>query len=362
MRKTLALIFAGGCFVLSGCTYFDTDEQSIEQVSTQEEKQETKQETPAQSLPKSKEVERQPVTTTLAAAGDIMLSRWVGVKIRWSGDNAHPFKNVAESFAEADIAFANLESPFNNTGSFVTEGMSFKAEPEFIEGLTLSGFDMLSLANNHFGNEQRAGMKFTFSHLGENNIGYCGAGNNSKEAHTIAIIERNGIVFGFLCYNGIAPKSAEAGEDLAGHAWARPEEVKADIEKYRDEVDAIIISMHHGTEYTPKPNAAQIEFAHAAIDAGAETVIGHHPHVVQEVEKYKDKLIVYSLGNLVFDQMWSRETREGVIANYQFKDNRLEKIDFDVVIIDDYHLPRFATEDEAKPVLARMGLNEKTFK
>lgn len=357
MHRIFFLICIAYLGILPGCM----QQQEESQPRVVQEKPvpvvEKKKEKRLPQVPKKQEIKE----TSLVAAGDIMLSRWVGVKQRASGDNTHAFRNVANIFRNADIAFANLESPFNNKGPFITEGMVFKAEPEYIEGLVFSGFDVLSLANNHFGNQQRFGMEYTFNHLEENNIGYCGAGKNSASAHEPYVISRNEISFAFLCYNGIAPKSTEATEDAAGHAWARPEEVTVDVARAKKKADVVIVSMHHGVEYTIKPNLEQIEFAHAAIDAGAETVIGHHPHVVQEVEKYKDKLIVYSLGNLIFDQMWSTETREGVIGQYFSKDTHLEKIDFQPIVIEDYNQPRFATEEESKKILNRMGLEKSLF-
>ncbi|MBU1166957.1 CapA family protein [Patescibacteria group bacterium] len=304
---------------------------------------------------------KDPVNTTLVAGGDIMLSRHVGTKIRAAGDNAHSFKNIASIFSDADIAFANFEAPFYDQGPPVTKGMVFKAEPETIEGLELAGFDMLSLANNHFGNQGRKGMEYTYQHLSDNNINYCGAGMNSSEAHAPAMIERNDLKFAFLCYNGIPPESYAADADTPGLAWAQTttEQVTADVKAAKEVADVVIVSMHHGTEYVVDPVWEQKAIAHAAIDAGAETVIGHHPHVVQKVEKYNDKLIVYSLGNLVFDQMWSQETREGAIGTYSFTDDHLDSIEFQVVIIEDYNQPRLASETEAAVVLKRMGVEDK---
>lgn len=296
--------------------------------------------------------------TTLAAAGDVMLSRHVGTKIRESKDNAHSFRQVASFLNEADLTFVNLEAPFYDQGAPVTEGMIFKAEPETLEGLKLSGIDVVSLANNHFDNQRRVGMKYTFEHLKNNQIDYCGAGLNYNEAHSPAIIERNGLKFAFLCYNGIGSESAGATVDLPGLAFAQKsaDEVEADVNKAKEKADVVIVSLHHGTEYVTEPAWEQKLIAHAAIDAGAETVIGHHPHVVQKVEKYNGKPIVYSFGNLVFDQMWSQETREGAVGTYTFKGKNLERIEFKTVIIEDYNQPRFATASEEKRILTRMGV------
>lgn len=134
----------------------------------------------------------------LAAGGDVMLSRHVGTKIRESGDNAMPFRKIADIFSQADIAFVNLESPFYNQGDYVIEGMVFKTEPEYIDGLKLAGIDMVSLANNHLRNRGRAGLQYTFEFLEQNDIKYSGAGNNNYEAHQSKIIEVENLKIAFF--------------------------------------------------------------------------------------------------------------------------------------------------------------------
>jgi poly-gamma-glutamate capsule biosynthesis protein CapA/YwtB (metallophosphatase superfamily) len=151
----------------------------------------------------------------------------------------------------------------------------------------------------------------------------------------------------------------------------------AAVKAAKAKANFVIVSMHSGTEYAPRPNKRQQQFARAAIDSGAELVLGHHPHVVQTAEIYKGKYIFYSLGNFVFDQMWSRQTREGLMLKIIFnKDgivchscdlpteasakagsrNPVPKIEYQPVLIYDYAQPRILTGKAAAKVLARLKL------
>ena len=134
--------------------------------------------------------------------------------------------------------------------------------------------------------------------------------------------------------------------------------------------DFIVISMHAGTEYKTKPNTVQTSFAHLAIDSGADLVIGGHPHWVQTIERYKDRYIFYSLGNFIFDQEWSRETKEGLMLKVELaqsgKDGimqtRLSQVEIIPIIIENYSTPRLANDKEAKKILDRIGQKERIIK
>jgi poly-gamma-glutamate synthesis protein (capsule biosynthesis protein) len=134
----------------------------------------------------------------MVAVGDVMLSRQVGERIRIEDDPRAPFLRTAGILEKADITFCNLESPFYDEESLSEEWMVFGAEPAAIEGLKYAGFDVVSLANNHFGDQGLAGMNFTFSHLNKHEIQFIGAGENEVEAREPRIIERNGVKFAFL--------------------------------------------------------------------------------------------------------------------------------------------------------------------
>ncbi len=302
--------------------------------------------------------------TVMAFGGDAMLSRVVGQKMVAKKDFSWPFEKIGNEFKNVDFAVANLESPFTiSSGSHTvkTGSFSFNADPKAMAGLEEAGIDLLSLANNHFGNQGQKGMLDTFKILNNNGIAYVGAGKNSTEAHAPYIKEINGVKFGFLSY--AYPEDLYiATADKAGMANMNLEVAKSDIAKLKSQADVVIVLVHAGTEYTAKPNAKQIAFDRGVIDAGADLVIGHHPHWVQSTEKYKNKFIIYSLGNLIFDQMWSQETREGAIAKVYFRNKNLEKIDIIPIIINDYGQPDLAVGSQRVKILRRMGLNSAEIK
>lgn len=296
--------------------------------------------------------------TQIMSVGDMMLSRHVGTKIYEAKDNSLPFRKLGNLLSSADITFGNLESPFYDTSPRITEGMVFKAEPETIEGLKLAGFDIVSLANNHFGNQGRPGMSYTFDFLKDNNILFCGAGNNYEEAHSYKIVERNDQKFSFLSYNEISPETYKADEERAGLAWIKTEEEIAKMEKDVDEAransDFVIVSFHWGTEYTPNPTDFQRQVAQRAVKAGADAIIAQHPHVVQAIEFIDGTPVFYSLGNFVFDQMWSEETREGYILNSYVYGDVFVSFDIIPIKIYDYNQPRLTDFNGSKVIKNRI--------
>jgi len=314
----------------------------------------------------------EPKTTTLFFAGDIMLSRNVAGKIYKTTDFNLPFAKVTEEIRKADIAFANLESPFNNKGNHSVQGsLVFNADPKSVEGLKSAGFDILSTANNHAFDQGQKGIDFTSELLKNNGIIPTGTQSSTVQP-TLPVIEKNKILYGFLSYSYTALNDGGKTTSPYVNDFNNLEKLKQDIQSLRGHTaDIVVVNMHAGTEYTRKPTSAQIAFAHAAIDAGADLVVGEHPHWVQTVEQYKSKWIFYSLGNFVFDQMWSQETREGLtlLVTYQTRHipepanqtagqdiTEIKKIELKPVIIDDFCCPRFANSEETLSILSKVGL------
>lgn len=263
----------------------------------------------------------------LVFGGDIMLSRTVNAKMEKYKDYAWPLKKISSLFKEADIAVANLESPFLITDNYqvLSGSFSFKANPKSVAALSASGFDVLSLANNHILNQGAKGLADTRNILDTAGIDYVG-----PRDHNLVIKESQGIKFAFLSYtyNDDSKLIANIPDDFL--------KIKAEIEAAKKQADVVIVLMHAGTEYTRKPNAQQISFAHSAIDAGADLVVGHHPHWPQTTENYQGKTIIYSLGNLVFDQMWSAETSVGLVAKIYFDGKEQTNIEYIPINIKDY--------------------------
>ncbi|MFH1537134.1 MAG: CapA family protein [Patescibacteria group bacterium] len=283
-------------------------------------------------------IEEPPTTTTTIFGGDAMLSRYVYRASGAKGDYLAPFNNIFQEFANNDLAFLNLEAPFSEYGSYIIPdyGMSFKVDPVMIDGLKLAGIDIVSLSNNHISNAGQAGIDYTKQHLVNNDIAYC--------LEHWDIREVNNMKFAYLCY------SYDIGLDT--------NKLVSDINEVKNQgADVIIVSMHNGAEYTENISSSQSNFAHTAIDNGADLVIGHHPHVVQRMEEYNGKYIFYSLGNLIFDQAWSWETQLGAVVKITWEEDEYKKIEFKPIKIDRNFQPRFMDWEEGKEVLGRLQVS-----
>lgn len=294
---------------------------------------------------------------SLIAVGDIMPSRRVAKKIKEEGLD-FPFDKIRDFLHSGDIVFGNLESPITSGRVIRNDEMVFRAEPGIEVALRDAGFNVLSIANNHTPDFRTKGIKDTLKYLESAGIAFAGAGMNSAEANKPAIIKRSGLTFAFLAYNDsdVVPKFYGASETRAGTALMNIETMVEAVELAKEKSDFVIVSMHSGYEYKPKPNKRQTEFAHAAIDAGAELVIGHHPHVVQTMEKYKGKFILYSLGNFVFDQLWSEATREGLIAEITFDDEGVRSMEFLAVYNSENYQPSIIDGEHADKTLERLKM------
>ena len=274
---------------------------------------------------------------TLIFIGDIMLDRGVEWAINKYGkkDWKFPFLKIADNLKEADILFGNLEGPISNKGIKVGSIYSFRTDPKVIEGLNYAGFDILSVANNHIFDYSWVAMEDSFKRLKEAGIDYVGGGFNENEAYSPVIKEirdpssirgSKSVKIAFLAYNNLGSKYWEATVERSGISWLTEERLVEDIKKAKSKADIVIISMHFGEEYQTKANFFQKLLARAAIDAGADLIIGHHSHVVQEIEEYKGKYIAYSLGNFVFDQGFSKETMQGLLLKVIIKNGKITEI------------------------------------
>jgi len=247
---------------------------------------------------------------SIAFVGDVMLDEVPGDRIRRGQD---PFAAVAKELAKADFRISNLESVVSRVGRAEPgKPFTFRAHPRVLRVLARH-FDAVSVANNHTGDYGAPAFADMLIRLKAAGIQAFGGGMNLADAHRPLILERNGLRIALLGYNDFMPRSFEADTDKAGAAWANHEQIRADIETARAEYGAhlVIPVMHWGVEYEPVSNSHQRELAHLMIDAGADAVVGGHPHVTQDIEHYRGKLIVYSLGNFVFSGFKSVPTTSG---------------------------------------------------
>ena len=291
--------------------------------------------------------------------GDIMLSRGVAHQIYKNNDLYFPFKNVNEFLHSANTVFANLESPIINGRKINAGETTFRIDENLAPILKEMNISIINLANNHMMDFGRKGLLNTLKILNDQDLNHIGAGINYEEAHRPIIIEINGIKIAFLGYNDsdVAPQLSNATEKKPGTAFMNVNDLKSDLAQTKLlNPNFIIVSMHGGTEYSPTPNNRQIDFAHAAIDNGANLIIGHHPHVIQPIEKYKNGYIFYSLGNFIFDQMWSMDTREGIAIQINFLKDGIKNIKILPYLIESYSQPTMITAQN-NPEIFRKIIN-----
>ena len=257
---------------------------------------------------------------SLAFAGDIMLDEVPGRLIRRGRD---PFAAVAKELARADFRIGNLESVVSRIGRAEPDKpFTFRAHPRVLPILARH-FDAVSVANNHTGDYGAPAFADMLLRLKGAGIQAFGGGIDLADAHRPLILERRGLRIALLGYNDFMPRSFEADTDKPGSAWANEAQIRADIEAARTEYGAhlIIPVMHWGVEYEPLGNPRQRALARLMIDAGADAVVGGHPHVTQDIEQYRGKLIVYSLGNFLFNGFNTVPTTSGWLLRLELDPN-----------------------------------------
>lgn len=235
----------------------------------------------------------------LTFVGDLLLDDGPGRVIAAGRDPLAPFAPV---LADADYTLGNLECPIATSGQALGNKIyTFRAHPRVLEVLK-GRFNALAVSNNHAGDYGKAAFVETMDRVRAAGIRVFGGGANLAEAHAPLWIDQKGLRVAILGYNEFKPRSFEAGAHQPGVAWSEDSQVVADIRAARQAgADLVIPFMHWGWEREPAPSQRQRQLARLMIDAGADLVVGGHPHVTQGAEYYKGKLIVYSLGNFLFD-------------------------------------------------------------
>lgn len=281
---------------------------------------------------------------TLLFAGDIMLDRGVEFYIVQHNDWKLPFLHIADTLQKADLVFGNLESVISDKGQNLGSIYSFRASPKTLEGLIFAGFDILSVANNHSLDWGIEAFVDSMVRLRQAGIATVGGGTTKEQAHTPVIKEIKGTTIGFLGYSNLGSPLWQAMEHTPGIAWVDENtllEFQKDIQRAKNEVDVLFVSIHFGEEYQKEPNLVQQILSKAAIDAGADVVVGHHPHVTQPVEHHNDGWIAYSLGNFVFDQGFSPETMEGMLLEVNIEGKQITQVIPRVIRINRHFQPEF---------------------
>jgi poly-gamma-glutamate synthesis protein (capsule biosynthesis protein) len=249
--------------------------------------------------------------------GDVMLADGPGRLIRSGKD---PFRHVAAALKDADITIGNLECVIASSGKPETKPYTFRA-PKHSLRLLKKYFSAVSLANNHSGDFGKGAFSEMLQLLEQHQMPYFGGGRNLRAAHQAYIQEIHGKRIAVLGYNGFFPRSFEALDDTPGIAWLDEDMVVAAIQHTKQTLgaDFLIVYPHWGWEYQKLASSRQRQMARLMIDAGADAVVGGHPHVTQDIEVYQGKPIFYSLGNFVFDGFSDRDTRTGWLLELTLK-------------------------------------------
>lgn len=283
-----------------------------------------------------------PDLITILATGDVVPGRSVNYQTLKYGDFNWPWKNTASVLKSADLTYVNFEVPLYDNCPVTNEGMNFCGDPKVATAVKNAGVDVANIANNHAGDHGTAGVKVTTDFL--ENAGISVTGNGQ-----IVYQKVKGTTFAFLGYNDVTSVYNPSPADEAT--------IKKDVLDAKSKADVVIVGFHWGIEYTAQPSERQVKLAHAAIDDGADLILGNHPHWIQPLEFYKGKAIMYAHGNFIFDQMWSEKTEEGVVAKYTFQGRNLVAIEFLPIKIKDYGQPYFLTGNAASQVLADLKRN-----
>jgi poly-gamma-glutamate capsule biosynthesis protein CapA/YwtB (metallophosphatase superfamily) len=300
---------------------------------------------------------------TIAAVGDLMLGGRTGPFLAQYGPD-YPFQNVLSVLRQADLVAGNLESPISSRGTAVeNKKFTLRAGPLAGPALKSAGIRVVSLANNHAMDFGPIALEDTLAALEENQILYTGAGVDLDDARAPAIVKIKGKTLAFLSYSLTFPLEFFASAGRAGTAPGYADFVKADIEKVRPLADLVVVSFHWGSELLTAAKDYQIDLGHRAIDWGADLVLGHHPHVLQELEVYKGHLIAYSLGNFVFGSE-SNRTNYSMILLLTFRENSLVKVEAVPIDVNNYRVqyqPKVLAGKAADDVLDSINAASRRF-
>jgi len=240
----------------------------------------------------------------ITMVGDILMGTFIGNYIDKYGVD-YPWKDVSPILNNSDLAIANLETSVSTQGDTIKPvGYGFRSKPETLQGLVNSGIRFVSIANNHTLDFGEPAFFDTLDYLKKYNIAYAGGGRNIQEAKKPYVFEKNGITMAFISYTEIVPysswKASETNPGISAFSESHLTETLEYVESLSKKYDLVFVILHWGLEHTPIPEKRQINIAHQIIDRGAAGIIGHHPHVLQPLEFYKNKPILYSIGNFVF--------------------------------------------------------------
>lgn len=276
------------------------------------------------SAPIRKETIEKNQSFSLIAVGDALIHDGVyqDAKTSKKGSNGYPiysfskmFTDIAPIIKDYDLKFYNQETIIGGKKIGLSSYPRFNSPDEIGKDMTKIGFNLVNLATNHTLDRGEKAIQYSTEFWNRQNVYAVGSYNSKEESNKVIIKEQNGITYTLLGYtvstNGIpVPK----GKEYLVNVYDK-EKVKQDIEKVKNKVDVIIVSMHWGTEYTNTPTKEQREIAKYLSSLGVDVIIGHHPHVIEPIEFIDNTLVIYSLGNFISAQEGTNK-RVGMIAAF----------------------------------------------
>lgn len=258
--------------------------------------------------------------------GDIMLSRGVQQYLTEYGYD-YPYEEIRHIFLEDDLTVGNLECPITRRESAAdkTKRFVFRADEENAAASKRAGVDCLNLANNHSMDYLSGGLSDTMEQLKAQGLSFVGAGDNAS-ADPYAVFEVNGLTIGLFAYSALPPEGFFFHKEKPTISYIGTTNLsRLETEIKAADCDFNIVYFHWGIEYEPYKSETQERLAKGAIDAGADLVVGAHPHVLQGKELYQGKYIYYSLGNFIFDRQIPPGTDESLILQLTIDQDGLKK-------------------------------------
>lgn len=316
---------------------------------------------PSAPVPDEDEEESKPQTAeqdsiiTMTFVGDVMMSDKVEGILQQNGYD-YPYTHVKSYFQQADLAIANLETPITTGGTRQAKEYSYRSSPLALPPLADAGIDLVNLANNHSMDRGPDGLLDTIKHLDENGILHVGAGENIDEAYKAIIIEKKGVKIAFLGMNRVIPdESWKATKSRPGMTQVyEPTLAVESIKLAKEQADLVVVITHWGVEREDMPVQYQKDLARRFIDAGADLIVGSHPHVLQGFEQYKGKWIAYSLGNFIFTTNDNSKTWNSAILQAECTADGACELNV-VPVLTKYALPQPMKGDQAAKLLNHLS-------
>jgi len=269
---------------------------------------------------------------SLSAVGDINVGSRPASYVKEFG---YPYKNIRDILKSSDLAFGNLECALSTRGKPIPgKEFTFRGSPEDARFLAGTGFNVLSVANNHSKDYGEDAFLDTLTFLEQAEIVSSGGGKNLSEAYRPGIVEVKGQKVAFLSFSDVLPAGFAATASSCGVASLRDRKmVFGAIKEAKSEADFVVVSIHWGKELSIYPSKQHIDLAYELVDRGVDLILGHHPHVVQGIEAYKGKIIAYSMGNFMFSP-GSPKGRQSIILNINVDSNEIVGVKIYPVYID----------------------------